>query len=185
MIEKHPSYNCSSEVPPPAWRRSRQREILVCPPHLHTHTHTPSSFPQTPSSVTHPLFSFAQFHSLPTFLPHTPCPLLRFYPQSPLIKKILTLHETGRLWRVISSISQESAYKGTELTDRRNRIFQFPPSVSLSLSLSSPLLLIPLSLGAFISSLSVFCLVTYFEMLNLPPCFELIIISERVHGPAP
>lgn len=77
---------------------------------------------------------------------------------------------------------RESTKAQNEQTEETES-FNFP---RLSLSLSQPVLpLIPLSLGAFISSLSVFRLVTYFEMLNLPPCFELIIKRERVHGPAP
>lgn len=81
-----------------------------------------------------------------------------------------------------------SGYKGAELTERRNRIFQFPPSVwiTFSLSLLSWPRLIPLSLGTFISSLSAFCPVIFPEMLNPPPLLGINHPkSEWVHGLAP
>lgn len=80
-------------------------------------------------------------------------------------------------------------YKGAELTERRNRILQFPPSVWITFSLS--LLswagrLIPLSLGTFISSLSAFCPVIFPEMLNPTPLLGINHLkSEWVRGPAP
>lgn len=103
-IEKHPPFNCLSETPPPSPHlpnhpaaRQREHEILVCPPHLHTHT---PAAPLSPCSVTHPLFFLPLFSPLPTLFSHTAPPSIApsfscFYPQSPLIKKTLTLHETG------------------------------------------------------------------------------------------
>lgn len=107
-------------------------KIHVCPPHLHTHTNTHP--PLSPSSVTLLLSSVSL---LPTFLQHPPASLSCFYLQPPRIKKILTLHETGRLWSFISSVSQERTYKGKGLTDSANQIFQFPLLYHF-FSLSSP-----------------------------------------------
>lgn len=185
MIEKHPSYNCSSEVPPPAWRRSRQREILVCPPHLHTHTHT-LLFPSNPilchsSSILLCSVSLVAYSS-PT---HPLPPLALLSSVTPDQKDLDPTWNVETLEGYILHFPGERLQRHRANGQEKQNLSISPPSVSLSLSLSSPLLLIPLSLGAFISSLSVFCLVTYFEMLNLPPRFELIIKSERVHGPAP
>lgn len=151
-----------------------------CPPRppIKLRHHTPPLSLKTPSSVTHPLFFSPQFYSL-----NQP-PLVLLSSVTPDQKDLDPTWNGERLWGIISSVSQERAYKDrtNRLEKQKQQSFNFSLSVSLSLS---QLVLIPLPLGAFISLLSVFCLVTYFEMLNLPPCSELIIKSEWVQGPDP
>ena len=146
------------------------------------------------TSSSHHLLSSSILLSSVLLLPTPPLPSSLSQPPScafilshPWSKRSWPYMKRGDFRGLYPLFPRRGAYKDTELTDWRNRSGNLSISPHLYHFLSlSPSCSWSLFLATLLSPfLSVFCLVTYSEMLNLPPRFELIIKSEWVQGPAP